>query len=154
MLEPINRPSAEGLLLIRGPSIGSSTNIQSDLPRNKRKLQEGQIQAVPKVFFERLKISCPTAPCWSALDRTLADDSVQECVPNACQIFILDCYGFRSPIKLGTNTANGSFHCHSDIVGSTPQRTCLFSPGRQVPSFEKIKNFDPQNCSAPLPLRR
>ena len=54
-LETINRPPAGGLSPVRGPSIGSSTNIQSDLPRNKRKLQERQIQAVPKVVFERLK---------------------------------------------------------------------------------------------------
>ena len=81
-LETINRPPAGGLSPVRGPSIGSSTNIQTDLPRNryigrmddvtvnpcgnprglmrtnKRKLQEGQIQAVPKVFYERLKTSC------------------------------------------------------------------------------------------------
>ena len=78
-LETINRPPAGGLSPVRSPSIGSPTNIHSDLPRNryigrmndvmvnpcgnprglmstnKRKLQEGQIQAVPKVFFERLK---------------------------------------------------------------------------------------------------
>ena len=114
---------------VRGPSIGSSTNIQSDLPRNryigrmdnvtvnpwgnsrglmrtnKRKLQEGQIQAVPNFFFWEVENPRAT-PCWSALSCTLADDNVQEWIPNACRIFILDCYGFRNPIKLGTNTAN------------------------------------------------
>ena len=121
-LETINRPPAGGLSPVRGPSIGSSTNIHSDLPRNryiggindvtvtpcsnprglmrtnKRKLQEGQIQAVPKLQ--------PLADQhWTAHSLTTV---YKNAFPTMSD-FHLGCYGFRSPIKLGTNT-----HAHGE----------------------------------------
>ena len=154
-----SRPPAGGLLSVDGPSTGSSTDCHSDWLRNcdfgrmltsdvtvnpcsnaepklrqmkRRKLQEGQFHAEPQEFFDWLKTHVNQ---YLASSRWTAH-SLTEAYRNAHPMHV----GFSSwiatdsAVQIKNKGESGTFHCPTDSVGSTPQRTCLFSPSHQVPT--------------------